>query len=54
MISKLEGDMDVFEDWYKARTSKIKEYMKSNTLGISMMMSLQKELSNVTRFILII
>lgn len=53
MISKLEGDMDVFEDWYKARTSKIKEYMKSNTLGISMMMSLQKELSNVIVFTLI-
>lgn len=47
MISKLEGDMDMFEEWYKSRTQKIKEYMKNNTLGISMMMSLQKELSNV-------
>lgn len=40
----------MFEEWYKSRTAKIKEYMKSNTLGISMMMTLQKELSNV-RFI---
>lgn len=44
----MEDDMDMFEEWYKARTSKIKEYMKSNTLGMSIMMTVQKEMSNVS------
>ena len=39
--------MDMFEAWYKCRTSKIKDYMKTNTLGMSMMMAVQKEMSNV-------
>lgn len=47
VISKLESDMDMFEDWYKARTGKIREQMHANTVGISMIMNLQKELSNV-------
>lgn len=43
----MENDMDLFEEWYKARTSKIKEHMKANTIGMSMMMAVQKEMSNV-------
>jgi hypothetical protein len=42
--------MDLFEEWYKARTGKIREQMHANTIGISMIMNLQKELSNVREF----
>jgi hypothetical protein len=53
VISKLENDMDMFEEWYKARTEKIKEYTQKNTVGMGMMMAVQKELANVLIFTLI-